>query len=141
MFGLYTIIILLFCLACLSVAIWSWRKIVAVKGQLQWPETQADVVASELDRHRLPHVEYRYAVDGQAFSKTLVFSEDRVSSPGGAKSCLDDFPLGASFKIYYQPSDPQTVVLNRGPNREDQLIFYIGLFGFLFGLLLLVLTA
>lgn len=138
MLGPYALIIVLFSLASLVVAIWSYRKMSSAKASLQWPSTKGEVIVSELDENKLPTVEYRYTAAGQDFTRPVSFSEDITSAPNGPQSCLAQYPMGCNLDVFYEPANPRNTTLQPGPAKEDKLIFYVGVAGFLFGLALII---
>ena len=82
-----------------------------------WPAAEAHITESGW-RTRVgdssdmyPHVKYDYTVEGKQYSSDRLTYASSEELP---KHFLDEFPVGATVPVYYDPASPQTSVLITG---------------------------
>lgn len=131
------IILSLFTVGGLAAAVWGWVIIARGRQSLGWPTVEGIVVTSEAE-DLLPHIVYRYGVEGEAFETTLKFPGDLTPTREFTQSYLQRFPTGKKVTVYYDPRDPATATLEPGPGRGDWLVFAFGLGALVVGALSLL---
>lgn len=102
-----------------------WRRARRADGSLGWPTTTGIVQRSEIVENRVgsqgmrvyvPHIEYRYDVNGRSFhGSTLTEGADRwyTGDPAPATARIERFSVGASVTVYYDPRRPEDSCLER----------------------------
>ena len=88
----------------------------------RWPQTQGVVVSSSLRITRSkskemysPQIVYRYRVAGKEWENDVYgFPARRTTSRREARNQLAAYPPGASTKVFYDPSNPQSSCLTPG---------------------------
>ena len=72
-------------------------------------------VPNKQSRTYSPDIEYRYTVDGQQQTGTRVSVEDAsIGTQASAKRIVDQYPVGKTIKVSYQPEQPAVSVLEPG---------------------------
>ncbi len=101
------------------------NKLLQLRRVAGWPQAAGRVTKSAVaTRHQrpsgkatqlinFPAIEYEFAANGQTYTgKRIAVGEDT----GGAniEATLARYPVGAAVAVYYDPSDPENCVLERG---------------------------
>lgn len=137
----YGIIIGLFILGGLASAVWGWTVIQRARKTLHWPHTNGVIeiakAASEKD-DLLPHIEFSFNVDGEAYRQTVKFPAGTMPSQELSNTYLEKFTIKRTVEVYYDPQDPQQATLEPGPARGDWLIFSLGVSASLLGIIMLL---
>lgn len=144
MLNAYGLILGLFFITGIITSAWGWRIIVQGRKTRQWPTTEGSIVTSSLDTARddlLPHITYRYSVNGETLEANVTFSKDITPTQEFSNSYLEKYPVGSQVQVYYDVNQPSNSTLEPGMARGDWLVFAIGLSMALFGLLLLIFGA
>jgi hypothetical protein len=88
---------------------------------LGWSETQGVALSADIKTHSdsdstsyEPQVEYSYQVKGVDYRSSRRVIGDYSSGFGHAKKIIDRYPAGSSVKVYYNPRDPASAVLETG---------------------------
>ena len=117
------------------------------KASEQWPQTQGEVLESELHESQddnsttyAAHVIYRYSLDGGEFeSDRIWFGGDYSTSNRSAMfEIVKKYSVGQTITVYYSPDDPAEAVLMPGAYISSYLLFVIGMVFLAIGNLLLV---
>ena len=140
MFNPYTIILVLFILSGLIASLWGWKIIAQGKKTLHWPTTQGMIQTSSANtRHGdlLPHIEFRYSVDGVEHQCPVTFSGDITPSEEFCNSYLTKYPHGKEVLVYYDPANADNATLEPGVNQGDSIVFVIGAITLLLGIIFL----
>ncbi|MGD8569916.1 MAG: DUF3592 domain-containing protein [Gammaproteobacteria bacterium] len=139
MFNPYTIILGLFIAAGLLATLWGWLIIARARKTQQWPSVEGTIEESFMDNKELfPRISYSYAIDGQAYKRSMEFPGDVTPSQEFARSYLEKYPLGSQVKVYYNPENPDVTTLEPGVGKGDWLVLAIGLGMLIFGVLLVL---
>ncbi|MDH5378227.1 MAG: DUF3592 domain-containing protein, partial [Gammaproteobacteria bacterium] len=136
----YSLIILVFVLAGVVMAVWSWRKIQNKKQTLDWPEIKAKVVSSKIDQNLTPDIEYEFELNGKQVQKKYEFTEGMTASPEYAQRVVEQHPVGSQLTVYYDPKNPDHIIMSRGPDKEDKISLAIGVAMVVFGGFLLLIN-
>jgi hypothetical protein len=118
-----------------------------------WPSTDGAVISSRLEgsintqakdkwgyqrpyESSVPSVRYRYVLDSKQFDGSRIVREPSAMSPAEAKRVIDRYPVGKTVKVYYDPKDPASSVLEFKDSIAISVIVLglIGGFFLLFGL-------
>jgi len=94
-----------------------------------WPATEAHITESGW-RTRVGdssdmylHVKYDYTVEGKQYSSDRLTYASTSDLP---KHFLDEFPVGATVPVYYDPASPQTSVLITGSSSWASATIAVG---------------
>lgn len=92
-----------------------------------WPTAEGTVQDARLQTHQSRDeegdvtttyealIQYRYSVSGQEYhGSRRTFSDVRTSSRSRTEKVLERYPPGGSVRVYYDPADPSTSVLEPG---------------------------
>jgi hypothetical protein len=104
-----------------------------------WPTASGEVIETKISSHRssgsssnrsrkttyTPKVLYRYQVAGQEFENQLVQHMTSYDFKSQAQKILNQYPVGSTVVVYYQPEDPNSSVLVPGISDESQLVITI----------------
>lgn len=138
MFNPYTIILSLFVVAGLLATLWGLVIIIRARKTSHWPMAEGVIEESAVSSDAndlLPHISYRYNVDGQGYQRTIEFPADITPTQEFATSYVKKYPVGARIQVYYNPENPEQATLEPGLGKGDWLVFAIGLGTFIFGIL------
>jgi len=86
-----------------------------------WPTTEGVVESTEVERTKhtdeedgtyysfLPHVNYRYHVDGQEYTGQFIelFIHQELNSESEAEAVLKAYPVGKKVQVIYNPEEPE----------------------------------
>lgn len=130
MFNAYTLIIGLFTLGGLVTVVWGAIIIARARNTARWPATTGTIeessIASE-DDDLLPHIVFRYAVNGSEHRRTLEFPGGITPTREFSAEYLRKYPTGATVTVYYNPRDSGTATLEPGLARGDWLVLAFGI--------------
>ncbi len=113
---------------CLAASIgvtvfFGWPMYQRAQASLSWPTADGTVVSSELATRTVklkkkycPVVSYTYTVNGtERTSKNIwAMTGDYSSDREQQQAVLDNYPVGATVKVYYDPAQPDVAVLEPG---------------------------
>lgn len=137
MINLYSIIVGLFAAAGAIVAIWSWKSIRKKKSTGSWIPTEATItesIESSREHDFLPLVKFSYEINGNEYEGNIEIPLGEAHAPDFAQRFTSDHPVNSKITVYYKPDEPQKNTLTPGANKEDWLIFGIGVATCIFGL-------
>lgn len=87
-----------------------------------------------VDRYT-PIVKYSYIVNGAEYSGNIIaFAMGSYGNVRGARAVADKYPSGAEVKIYHDPGNPGTSVLQAGNIIPSLIIVGLGLLFFALGI-------
>ena len=144
MFNPYSIILGLFIVSGFVATVWGLRVIMVARKTQHWPSVAGMIEESSLSSAEddlLPHILYSYTWEKQQYRQLMKFPGDITPGQEFARSCVNRFPVGAHVQVYCNPDNPEISTLEPGPGKGDWLILFIGIFMFLFGLLLFISNA
>jgi hypothetical protein len=117
-----------------------------------WPTTDGVITSSKIDSNtiqthdragnlryaetRQPKVSYSYTVDGKQLEGSRITREPHADGHGDAK--LAAYPVGKTVKVYYDPKDPASSVLELGTSIGGIIFAALGAFFVLFSIVLVV---
>jgi hypothetical protein len=104
--------------------VWSaWVAYLAVMSR-RWPQVEATIVVSDLQRSRdsdggyfyRPEVSYRYSVDGKEFvgSRTRFGLTVATSWSAPAVRVVQQYKVNSLVAVHYDPDEPEESVLENG---------------------------
>jgi len=126
----YVIILGLFIISGLIATLWGWSIIAKGRRSLSWPHTEGIIETSTTvsDEHDLlPHISYRYTIDGKSFQNNIEFSSDISPTIEFSDTYLKKYPTGTKITVYYQADKPENSTIEPGVARGDWLVFALGL--------------
>ncbi|MFQ5487487.1 MAG: DUF3592 domain-containing protein [Gammaproteobacteria bacterium] len=141
MFNAYAIIIGLFIVSGFIATLWGWLLIARARKKMHWPAVTGRIEVSEpasAEDDLLPHIEYSYTVQDVNYRKTLEFPGGTTPTPEFAASYVENYPAGASVRVYYDPQQPEYATLERGVQGGDWLVLVFGLVTVVMGLAMLL---
>ncbi len=117
-----------------------------------WPTADGVITSSKLDtntvqakdragylRYRgsyVPKVSYNYTVDGRQLEGSRITREPRADDHGDV--VVAQYPVGKTVKVYYDPKDPASSVLELKTSIGGVILAAIGGFFLLFGVAMFV---
>jgi hypothetical protein len=135
--------------ALLGIAVYILSNDSATKG---WPTADGVITSSRLETNtiqtkdiagymryresRVPKVSYTYTVDGKQLEGSRITREPRADDHGDA--VVAQYSVGKAVKVYYDPKDPASSVLERKTSIGGVLLAAIGGFFLLFGVAMFV---
>ena len=128
--NLYSVIIALFAVGGAVLAAWVGLAILRKRKTAEWPATQAKVVSGEkssAENQGLPLVKFAYQVDDRTFDGIVDVPVGEATMPEFADKFLGKYPIGSELTVYYDPSDPAEYTLKPGVDKEDWVLFYLGI--------------
>jgi hypothetical protein len=141
----YAVIIFILGLIMGPFGMFQLRK--ALKAQ-KWPSVTGVIAESRLISKRMgrkfrggsvfvPVIKYDYEADGRSYrGSKIYFMQGYSNIYRNGQKYIDRYPEGCSVKVYYNPKDPQTAVLENDRISKFSIIF--GSFGILTYLSLLI---
>lgn len=140
-FNPYIIILLLFTLTGLASMGWGWQMIVKARRTRAWPTVPGHIVEStpeSEDNDLLPHIVFRYTVEGRDHTAALEYPRDLTPDEEFRAKYLAKYPAGATAAVYYDPTNPARATLEPGFISGDWMVFAIGLGMAVFGVIFLL---
>lgn len=114
----------------------------------KWSIVQATVAATAVKARRVPLgdefepvVEYEYIVDGHQYRGhyiNLMFGTFPSYPHAHAKAIVQQYPAGTDVPVFYDPNNPQLVVLDRRFPKREIVVRVLTAAGFLLWTLFLV---
>ena len=140
---------ILFLLTIYFLTIQGNNEVNLAKSSEHWPAVDGEIVESELEsfyvRRRRgsgyvynANITYIYSIGQQMYEGYAIsIGEPKVSTrrQEGAQSVLNKYPVGKEVKVYFNPTDPQTAVLEPGVTTQNYgqwaavLLYSIIIFG------------
>lgn len=130
-----SMVILIFLVVGLGLSYWGWSVLQKARASASWPNVSGQITSSSVSHSTdsegadsyTPSVAYRYTVNDQQYSGYQIkFGETSYSSESKAELVVARYPAGATVPIYYNPSDPDTAVLEPGVTSGSYIILAIG---------------
>ncbi len=114
-----------------------------------WPTTEGKILESKMEKGTsgtgsnrtiqwYPTVKYRYEVDASTYEGDRIIFGSSAELPSAT---LDRYPVGATVKVFYNPDNPETAVLQTGSTSSMYLYVILGPILAIIGTILLVLSA
>ena len=111
-----------------------------------WPKTSGTITRSEVNSWTKDgksqydaRINYSYEVDGKKYNSTKIYSSGSYS--GGnitkAKKLVDEFPVGNTVDVFYDPEVPESAALKPGVSGNNILMAVFPLIFLLIGLAIL----
>jgi hypothetical protein len=95
-----------------------------VRSSEDWPQTVATISESKvLDTQNysnpkirfVPSITYTFEVGGRLYKgNRIAFTASSSSTRTGPDELTSKYPMGTQHRVYYDPSDPQNCVLEKG---------------------------
>ena len=120
-------------------------KMAKIRQATHWPSTSARVTRSEAKAVHSNHsnvtevrnraaIEYEFKIGTSAYKGSRVRIEGDVADNAKTQKALDRYPVGANVPVYYNPENPEEVVLERDPPLAPVWMYTIAAGIFLAGL-------
>ena len=119
-----------------------------LKGQEteSWPSTTGVIVSSYLDDDRSSDgttygakITYQYTLNGVSYtSYTISYGYAYTSDRSAARALVEEYTVGKTVTVYYNPSVPYEAVLIKGVTGASWLFFSVGMFFVILGVLVTV---
>jgi len=99
-----------------------------------WPSVPGTIIRSEIETwhregksHYQPNIVYAYEVEGKKLtsSKVTVGDLPSDSNMSAAKRIQNEFPVGSSVVVFYDPEVPASTALKPGIQKNDVLLAFI----------------
>jgi len=138
MFNPYFIILFLFVIAGVMATAWGFVIIIKARKTRHWLEVDGlieESLVTSKENDLLPHIRYRYSVEGKNYQRSIDFPPDITPTQEFAEHHVKKYPAGSKVKVYYSPENPEQASLERGAGQGDWLVLVIGLGMLIFGLL------
>lgn len=106
------------------------------KASEHWPQTQGEIIESELETSRGDngtmygaHVVYRYSLDGGEFESDRIWFGGDYSTSNRSEmfEVVKQYPVGQAVTVYYSPDQPSESVLMPGAYTSSYILFAIGM--------------
>lgn len=139
--NLYIIILILFTIAGLFICIREWRHIKNQKKSDQWLSIEGVIVESKPYNpvgSLLPVIKYSYQIEDSTFTNDFEFPPGTAAMPEFSKSYMEKYPEGKTINVFYNPEDANQSTLEPGQQKDDWLIFGIGVLTTITGIVFLV---
>lgn len=89
----------------------------SVKGTITHAHAQSHKVKK--GHHYLPSLKYTYSVNGSSYTgRRITASDEYQKTLGGAKDILRRYPVGGEVRVYYDPADAGTSLLEVGVKKN-----------------------
>jgi hypothetical protein len=129
---------------CVGIGLLIYGKRVAgmAKDSATWPGVKGKIVRSEVVRNDddmgrgrdrsatfMPDVGYTYSVDKTEYEGSLIAFGTRnfYGSKDYANDYVERFPEGKRVSVFYDPSNPETAVLEPGLSKKSHIPTYVGI--------------
>jgi hypothetical protein len=145
---------LVFVCAGVGLVMWGQNVVAKSKASVDWPTVQGKVRSAEVLRETKrdtssstrresttyrPDIVYDYEVNGTPYSGNRVgVLHVGSSNPRKAEDVVARYPVGSEVTVFYDPSDPQTAVLEPGVSWFSYMPIVGGTVFVLAGILMLV---
>jgi len=122
-----------------GIAVYGIGEVRKAKATMNWPSTQARIIRSEIVRHPAsdigkpdtygPEIGYEYVIDGRKLTgNNIAFGVTGASSDHGfAEEYVAKFPAGKGVNVFFDPTNPQDSVLERGASGKTYFPLGLGL--------------
>ena len=105
------------------------------KKSAQWPSAQGVITASWMNSGLCRHmkcyhgeIEYRYRVGNTEYqSSAFSLGHDHWATEQAWQPILDQYPVGKTVKVYYDPRQPAVGILEPGRHGELELLYEMDL--------------
>lgn len=101
----------------------------------RWPTASGKIVSSEVREDRggrgvayFPRVRYEFTVDGKSFLGSHIHATDVAEEPSRAREMVDQYPVGQTIRVFYNPDSPTEAVLEPGLSWHSYMWFGFSLF-------------
>lgn len=126
----------LFFLIGAALSWWGWSILQKARVSAEWPSVSGQITESNLEFDRggedgdtyTPRVSYSYTVNSVSYeSYAIKFGENTYSSEREAQEILARYPAGQVVQVYYDPSDPDSAILEPGVSGGSYIVLSVGL--------------
>ena len=104
-----------------------WRARQQTAASRAWPAADGEIIACELERRSIEDdsadesfaaaVRYRYQVSGQNFEGDAIsVGGPNVTARALAEKIADRYPVGRRLRVFFDPRNPASAVLEKGVN-------------------------
>ncbi len=136
----YSIIINSVIIGGIGVSVWGWKILRTTQKIKQWPCVDGVIVksepTSELDE-LLPHIDYRYTVNGKSVTHNFKFPSGTNPMPEFAQAYVKKYPLNEKVTVFYNPQQPEQSTLEPGA-QGDWMVLALGLLMLMAGVIALL---
>ena len=108
----------------------SYRNALATQS---WPTAEGRITFSEIYESRDEdgtsyglNIGYNYAVEDRPYTGTRISLTDYSSSRNYAEGLAEEYPVGKTVQVHYDPADPTKSVLETGANWVQYLLMGMG---------------
>lgn len=126
----YAIILVIISLGGIAIALWGWQILRNSHNKTkQWPVVVGIIEISEptsKEDELLPHIVYRYAVNGSVLRSPFEFPSGTNPMPEFAQAYVKKYPIGAQVQVYYNPQQPQQSTIEPS-TQGDWMILVLGI--------------
>ncbi|HHJ80561.1 MAG TPA: DUF3592 domain-containing protein [Candidatus Tenderia electrophaga] len=126
----YFIMLTLVIVGGIGITAWGWQVLRKSHKVKQWPSVEGVIEESELSSEQddlLPHIAYRYDVNGQTLRCVFEFPNGTQPLPEFAQAYVKKYPVGAKVQVFYDPQQMQHSTLEPG-SQGDWMILVVGVF-------------
>ena len=126
----YLIILTLVTLSGIGISIWGWQILRNSQKVRNWPSIEGTIEESEPSSKQddlLPHIVYRYEVDGQALRSSFDFPSGTQPLPEFSQAYAKKYPVGAKVRVFYNPQLTSHSTLEPGA-QGDWMVLAVGIF-------------
>jgi hypothetical protein len=113
-----------------------------------WKELKGEILSSEIETLNITNennktyraaISYKYSISGKQYISSRVFFGDRIHSSFKGKSLklINKYPVGSIVSVYYDPSNLEESVLEKGVTQSILILLIIGISVILFGVILM----
>jgi hypothetical protein len=132
-------------LTCFAAGVFVWLAVNIRWGKQSewWPDTEGTVLTSRTrrqggdvhSRQYLVDVRYEYEVGGQVYtSGRRTFGRKHITGWQSAHDVADEYPSGATVRVYYHPDNPKLAVLEPGIVWDNAVLMVVCVIALFFGL-------
>ena len=127
-------------------SVWGWGLITDARESLSWPTATGTVLHSRVTSYTSTSdgkptqmysadIGYRYTVNKKTYtSRDVSLGEHSSNSSGGMRELTQQYPVGKSITVYYDPDKPHNALLEPGPAFITYIPFAFGVLSIIAGL-------
>ena len=128
-----------------GLAYWGWTVLQKAQASTTWPSVQGEILASDVNYwsdedgdYYQPEVTFEYTVADRRYEASRInFSSDTsYNTNDDAQAVTNRYPVGQTIPVYYDPTEPDTAVLEPGATAGSYLLLGIGGFFILLSLII-----
>ncbi len=132
-----------------AISWWGWGILQNARQSESWPTTSGQIIYSDVRESRdnegttsyYADIEFTYVVGDQRYTADKVsFGEYGSGTRRHAADIVARYPQGMAVTVYYDPTAPETAVLEPGVTWSSYLVLIIGMTFVCFSLIMLPLS-